>query len=311
MKNFNLQKFFTNKLNIVLLAVLCMLLWGSACPVIKIGFECFKIDGDEIFSKLLFAGIRFTSAGIIVLCVVSLLKRKFVKLDKKSVKSTLALGFVQTTVQYIFFYIGLSNTTAFKSAVLTAAGTFFLLIFASILYKDDRLSVAKIIGCIVGFSGVIITNINSITSHTGISLIGEGFVLISAIAFAVSSIMSKEATSKFNAFAVISYSLIFGGSTLIIIGLCGGGCLENISIKGILILMYLAMVSSTAVTTWTLLLRYNKAGKIGIYNFLLPVFSAILSALLLKEEVFTFINLLALFLVCIGIYIVNREPSKK
>lgn len=63
------EKFYTNKRNIVLLATLCCALWGSAYPAIKCGYELFNILGDDIPSKLIFAGYRFALAGIIVLLV--------------------------------------------------------------------------------------------------------------------------------------------------------------------------------------------------------------------------------------------------
>ncbi len=55
------------KMGILWGAVLCTLLWGSAFPGVKIGYELFAIDGDNVFQKLLFAGVRFALAGGAVL----------------------------------------------------------------------------------------------------------------------------------------------------------------------------------------------------------------------------------------------------
>ena len=52
--------YFKNKSTAILLALFCMFLWGSAFPMIKLGYEALAISQDDFFGKLLFAGLRFT-----------------------------------------------------------------------------------------------------------------------------------------------------------------------------------------------------------------------------------------------------------
>lgn len=54
-------------LSLVLPAVLCTALWGSAAPCVKKGYELFEIAAGDSFSQLVFAGWRFTLAGVLVL----------------------------------------------------------------------------------------------------------------------------------------------------------------------------------------------------------------------------------------------------
>lgn len=65
-----------NKSLMAALAVLATFLWGSAFPSVKLGYEIFKIQGDDIGSKLLFAGIRFAAAGLMVLAVLGVQTRQ-------------------------------------------------------------------------------------------------------------------------------------------------------------------------------------------------------------------------------------------
>ncbi|MNP60016.1 EamA-like transporter family protein [compost metagenome] len=58
-----------------------------------------------------------------------------------------------------------------------------------------------------------------------------------------------------------------------------------------------------------MLLKYNKVGKVSVYNFLIPVFGALLSAVFLGESIMELKNLVALLFVSIGIYFVNRASS--
>ena len=57
--------------------MLCCLLWGSAFPSIKIGYKIFGIDSSDNMSQLLFAGIRFTLAGLMVIISGSIIQKKF------------------------------------------------------------------------------------------------------------------------------------------------------------------------------------------------------------------------------------------
>ena len=108
---------------IFLPALLCTLLWGSAFPSVKTGYALFGI-GDDAYSKLFFAGWRFMLAGVAVLAVSAVLNKKLIFPKRSLWKGILLLGFVQTTLQYVFFYIGLSHTTGVKGSVITAMSTF-------------------------------------------------------------------------------------------------------------------------------------------------------------------------------------------
>ena len=110
---------------------------------------------------------------------------------------------------------------------------------------------------------------------------------------------------------VTGYQLLIGGAILIILGLIGGGRLHFSSINATLLFLYLASLSSIAFSLWTTLFKYNPVGKISVFNFLTPIFGTILSAVILSEDVFKLKNLVALILVCLGIYIVNKTNDAK
>jgi drug/metabolite transporter (DMT)-like permease len=69
----------------------------------------------------------------------------------------------------------------------------------------------------------------------------------------------------------------------------------------------LALLSSVAFALWATLLKYNRVGLVAVFNFLIPVFGAILSAAFLGERILEWKNLAALLLVCTGIWLVTKE----
>jgi drug/metabolite transporter (DMT)-like permease len=305
------QKFtdlsFSNPIIIGIMAIICTLLWGSAFPCVKIGYELFQILPDDIPSKILFAGYRFTLAGIIVILFHFILERRLVLPRKTSLPSIFILGLIQTTFQYILFYIGLSNTTGVKGSILNSLGTFVIVFLAHFFYKNDTLTVQKVIGAIIGIAGVILINLQGGEFTAGFNFMGDGLLIIASFMYAIAFLYSKHVTTKESPIIVTGYQLFLGGALLILTGLLSGGHLSHFSTASILMLIYLALLSSIAFTLWTQLLKYNPVGKVSVYNFLTPIFGVILSSLFLGEKFFTITNVIALCLVSCGIFIVNKS----
>lgn len=289
-------------------ALLCTILWGSAFPSVKSGYLLFGVE--DTFAKLLFAGIRFTGAGLAVLAAAHFVMKRSIRPRREQWKDIAVLGLVQTTLQYVFFYIGLSNTTGVKGSVLTATTTFISVIFAHFLFQDDRLNAQKALGCIIGFAGVVVVNLGTGELGGGFRLDGEGFMIISAAAAAFGALIIKLVARGEDPMLVTGWQLTVGGAALLAMGVFGGGQFAQVEPKGILLLCYMIFLSAAAFTIWTMLLAKYPVGKVTVYNFLVPVFGTLMSGIILHESVFTPYNLGALVLVCAGITIVNRMKTQ-
>lgn len=305
------NKTFTNKKIVTIVATLCCLLWGSAYPAVKNGYILFQITPADVSSKLVFAGYRFILAGIIVLIVGQVSGRKIFVITKENAFKILILGITQTLLQYIFFYIGLSNTTGVKGAIMNSMGTFFSVILAHYIYINDKLSIRKVMGCIIGFLGIMLVNFSMDLLNFSFTLSGEGFVIIAAFIFSASAIYGKKLTQSIDVMVVTGYNLFIGGILLAIIGLTFGGKVTHFTVASSALLIYMAILSAAAFSLWTLLLKYNKVGAVSVFNFLIPIFGAMLSSIFLGESILEAKNIVALILVCIGIWFVNKEKLKK
>lgn len=303
------KKFFTNNKVILIFAIISCVLWGSAYPAIKIGYDVFTIAENNIASKIVFAGYRFIIAGVMVLILALILKKEVFKLTKKQVLSLITLGITQTAIQYTFFYIGLAYTTGVRGAILNGTGTFFSIIIAHFLYKNDKINFNKIIGCIIGFIGVILVNLTGNFFGSGFNFKGDGLIILSAFVSSAAAIYGKGLSQKQDTFIITGYQLLIGGIVLTIFGVGFGGTLTNFTFTSTTLLIYMGFLSAVAFSLWTILLKYNKVGKIAIFNFLIPVFGSILSAIFLNESIFNLRTLIALILVCVGIFLVNREKN--
>ena len=86
---------------------------------------------------------------------------------------------------------------------------------------------------------------------------------------------------------------------------------DAVTLTGVLLLGYMIVLSAAAFTIWTALLGKYPVGRVSLFCFLIPVFGAIFSALVLGENIFTLRNLAALALVSGGIAIANYVRGSK
>lgn len=292
---------------VLLLAVLCCLLWGSAFPVIKIGYQLLGIAAADATSQILFAGVRFFLAGILAIVLGSILQKKFLFPAKSSWGMVTGLSLFQTVLQYLFFYLGLAHASGVNASIINGVNTFLAILLATLARKQERLTSGKLLGCILGTAGVVFVSISGGNVGGGFALTGEGFIVVASVSYAISSVLMKEYSSHENPVTLSGYQFLVGGVVMMIIGGIAGGNLGSISAQGLLLILYLALVSSVAYSIWGVLLKYNPVSSVAIYGFTTPIFGAMLSALLLGEwSSVTIRHVIALALVSIGIYIVNR-----
>ncbi len=294
---------------VAILACICCVLWGSAIPVIKTGYHLMKVDSADTASQIVFAGMRFTIAGILVLIFESIMKRKVIIPDRKIIKYAIPVCLAQTVVQYFFFYIGVANTSGVKGGIITGMGNFIAIFLSCLVFRKEKMTGRKLLGCILGFAGIVVINLGGNSIDMGFRLTGEGFILIAQLSYGMSTGLIHIFSKKVSPVVLSGTQFTMGGILLFLIGKGMGGSLTHITWGAIGIILYLAMVSAVAYTLWSVLLAYNDVSKVAIFGFVNPLCSVILSALVLGEirQAFNIGSLVALLLVCVGIYIVNQK----
>lgn len=293
------------------LAILCCILWGSATPSIKIGYEVFNIASSDTASQILFAGMRFVLAGFLTILFGSILIRKALVPKKKSLAPIVKLAMVQTILQYVFFYIGHAHTSGVKAAIINGSNVFLAILFAVLIFKYEKMTWVKLLACITGFAGIVIINLTGSGLDMSVSLAGEGAILVSAAAYALSSGMIKKYSQNENPVTLSGYQFFLGGLVMCIAGLAAGGRVTGFSVTSTALLIYLAMISSVAYTVWGILLKYNPVAKVTVFGFTNPIFGVILSAIFLgeKNQAFGIQGIIALALVSFGIFIINKAKE--
>lgn len=286
--------------------MIAVISWAFAFPLIKIGFEEFSISSDDNWSKALFAGIRFFAAGALLILFAMLRRLKTDIKSSSDIGLLLIFGFVNTALHYFFFYLGLSYMDGSRSALYDSLSTFLLILFACIFFASDTMSWQKAIGCLIGFSGILIISINK--SGFNLSFPGDMFMVFNSLCSAFGGILTRIVTKRMNPLYATGLSLSIGGLILMVVGFFMGGRLYTFTVIGLIVLICLILISSVGFALYNTLLLYNPVGSVAIFNSFIPVLGALLSCIMLHEA-FSYKYIIAAVLVTAGVLIVNKTKS--
>ncbi len=289
---------------VTVFALTAAIAWGWAFPIVKIGFSAFAITPDMTGSKMLYAGIRFASAGLIILTIARRSGHSFRVRAASDWWFILAFALMNTTLHYLFFYIGMSHSEGSRAAILNSMSTFIVVILACLCFKSDKMTPRKILGCLIGFSGIMALNIDGASSGR-FTWLGDGMIIINTICIAIAGLMVRGLGRRTDVFVGTGYSLTLGGLLLVIPALLSGGTLPVINAQGIICLLLLISISAVGFSLYNKLLSCNPIGKVAIYNSLIPIVGSVTSCICLGETFYTKYAVAGL-LAAIGIYIINK-----
>jgi drug/metabolite transporter (DMT)-like permease len=182
---------------------------------------------------------------------------------------------------------------------------------ATLIFRQEKLTAKKMFACVIGFAGIVLINLNGLNFKP--NLTGDGFVLLSNLAYGVSGVLMKRYSDREDPVVISGYQFILGGAVMIAVGLLFGGVIVLPNLKAVGVLLYLSLLSAVAYSLWGVLLKYNPVSKVSIYSFMTPVFGVLLSNLMLTEKSnVPLLNLVfALILICGGITILNYKKDSK
>lgn len=284
----------------IFLPLLVMLLWGTLFPMVKLGYTTYGIvtTGDILF----FAGIRFTICGAVI-CLYALLTDKA---SYNGVKSTLVpiilSGLFAITLHYGFTYAGLKFTDSSKTAVLKQVGVLFYVCFSSLFFKEDKLTIKKLIAVLMGFAGIIAIN----ASGDGIKFnLGDVFIISASFCTVFSNVISKKALTTVKPVTMTGTSQLFGGIVLLIVGVFLGGGM-NLMLSNIYVIFYICLASIFSYCIWFTVVKNGELSKLFIIKFAEPAFACLFGALILGENIFKIQYLVAYLLIAGGICISHK-----
>lgn len=262
------------------LAFIACLLWSTAFVGIKIGMN--------YHTPIQFAGVRFGLAGFFLFLYYAD-KKDYFRQVKANWRFLLLMTFVQTVLQYVFFYTGINMLPASIAALIVGASPLFAAVLSHFLISNDKITKRKLYSLLIGFLGVIIISFSkeSHDSSQRVSLLGVFILLLNGLVAGYSNVLVAKNKSDLNPIVLGSSTLFAGGGLLALASYAvKGNTLTNPTTEYWVALFWLAGLSAVAFAIWYSLLRRPevRVSELNMWKFVVPVGGAILSWLILPEE---------------------------
>ena len=179
---------------------------------------------------------------------------------------------------------------------------------APLFFKKEKITVSKLAGCILGFIGIVIINLDGSSLRFSV---GDLFILLASVSAAAGYVISKFLNGKCFPDLLTGWQQLLGGIVLLVSGLVSGGHLGQVTPIGMFYLLLLSFASACSYTLWVKLLQSNDVSSVSVFKFMTPIFGVVSSGLLLGENILNLRNLLSLLLVCVGICTVNMRRKDR
>ena len=293
------MQLFGKRRYVVLAFALLVVFWGSAFAVVKVGLE--------YSPPMLFAGLRILIGGLVILLVAAVwggnphLRRDWpVFLLLAAFNGTFFFGF--QTLAILNLPSGTAAVLEYLQPVLVGLLAWMIL--------DESLSSVKIVGLILGFSGIIAVSTGSLFGS--LSPIGVTFGAASALSWALGTVFFKRYEARISTMWAVAIPFVVGGTVLTLFSLFTESWSEVFP-AGVLFasLSYVSLVEiALAWLIWFALIRAGEASRIAVYVFFVPVVSIVIGAIFLDERL-TMSLLIGTVLIVTGIYLVNRSSTRE
>ncbi len=293
------------KSKIISLAILACLLWSTAFAVVKIGLV--------YCTPILFAGIRFILAGLLLLPFCGGVKT-YLKHTRAALKTIVKVSLFQTFLLYSLFFWGMSLVPGSTGAIVTGSTPLITAVAAHMILKDDKLYFRKTIYIFLGILGVILISIErQFIMSSSFKELGGIFILLGAtFASAMGNIVVAADTSDIDPFTLNSAQMGLGGFALLLLSfLVEGSPQITITKQFIFALLWLSFISATGFSIWFYLIKKErvKVSELNMWKFIMPIFGALISWILLKNDSPTFLSVLGMLIVAFSVLFFNLRKK--
>lgn len=255
--------------------------------------------------------IRYLLAGI-GMGIIHFIKEKELKIDKGDIIYIFLLAFLGIVLNGVLFFKGIGLTSPINTSIISST-TPAIVCIIGVLFYQEKVNIKNIISIICSIIGILLLLTNGkLEALINIKFNkGDLIILGAIISNGIYIIGSKKILKKYVPSKILTYLFIFTAIILLPSLYIEKDMyvLNQVSMKAIFSLIYMGIFSSLI----AFLLQQKGIKKIGpvkasIYTNLIPIYSIVLSALILKEKV-TLIQIIAMILVMFAIMI-NMENKK-
>ena len=282
----------------ILLGVGFAFIWASAFPSAKIAVQ--------YWPPFLFLFFRFLLAGLFSILLGAYLGQRF-KFDRRSLLLIVVFGLVQNGLYLGLIFLALTKIDANVSVIIASILPLTVAFFSWILFKA-KMSLVGLCGLIVGLFGVLLIMLQRVEREY--EMLGITLCLLGLLATTFSTlIITKININKSNILIVVGLQMLAGSIFLLPLSYFFEVWTVSFSITFLFTFLYIAAFPGIiGPVIWFYLQKEIGAVKYSSFHFLVPFFGIGISYYLLGETL-TLTDILGVFIIIFGLYLVNRDKQ--
>lgn len=267
--------------NTIVWAIITCLMWSTAYPFIKVGLQ--------YSTPLHFAGTRFILSGLMIL-PFTVRPREYIRMIMENRSLAIWVTILQTLINYVLFYIGMDRVPGALGAVIVGSQPFVTAIVSRMMIREERFTRAKVITIFLGLAGIVLVSAGRQGFHFGLpgEIAGIIMIFIANISTATSNVLVSKNGKSMDPLVLSSFSLFTGGLIMFFIsfGFEEVPSRPDFPLNYWLVLLWLSFMSAFTFSKWYVLLKRPevKVSELNLWKFIIPVFGAILSWIIVPGE---------------------------
>lgn len=263
----------------VLVWLLLSLIWGSTWLFIKLGLQDLP--------PFTFAGVRFVVAASVLACIVAVRRMPLPRARRDWLLIVLT-GVMAFAFNYGLLFWGEQRTSSGLAAILQTIIPAFGLVIAHYYLPDERITLWKVCGIVLGIGGVALIFSDQATLGDGKSaLAGSAAIVVGAFCVAYSNVLVKARAKHIEPAVLAAGQMTCGLVPLLLVGatLEGSPFAFRWTWLAVASLLYLSLVGSVvAFLMYYWLVRNMDVTKTMLISLVTPPMAVFFGWLVLGES---------------------------
>ena len=285
-----------NTLNISLL-ILLAIIWGSSFFNIKIATYSY----DPI--TLALVRVIFASIPLVILC-----KFKKIRIEafSKNWGKYALIGLINIAIPFVLIAIGTAKINSYLAAILMSTTPLSGSVLAHFFIKDEKLSIFKSFGVLIGFSGIILLFFDKVIINSD-NYIYALVTILGSTFYCIGGLLTLRLKNKKNENVTTSttlWSVIFLLPCSLMIETPWN---SNPTLASTISLFYLGVIATGL--AWLIRFRILTVNGLVFQTqvaYLIPIFGVIFGYFVM-DEIITWRVLFSLVIILSGIYIFKKN----
>lgn len=282
-------------------AIFAVVAWGGS-------FVATKVVLEDV-SPVTIVWVRF-AMGVLILGIAVVVRKQFALLNRNEWLYFALLGFLGITFHQWLQSTALQTSEAGTTAWIVAATPVFMAILGWIVLRE-RLGAIKILGIGLAFFGVLVIVYKGDLGAFSLNSFGKPgdiLVLISAMNWAVFSVLSRRGLQKHQATFMMFYIMLIGWvlTSVLFFATEDIAQISRLTFNGWIGMLFLGIFcSGLAYIAWYDALQALRTAQTGVFLYIEPLVTVVVAFFLLREPI-TLASLLGGAIIIFGVWLVNR-----